>query len=120
MADQTFVNAPVQLRKRPLITHEMSSTSTGLVCTPDGEVRKIVDAIAATVANAQAGLNWLRARPLDLDEVQQALLSIANDGSRACEMVIRLRNHMNEDTLRGCEPAGFEASRDASSAQVIE
>ena len=118
MADQTSVKVPLQARKRSLSVHEMRPTSTGLVSTPDGEVRKIVDAIAATVVNAQAGLNWLRARPLDLDEVQQALLSIANEGRRACEMVIQLRDPMNGDAFSGCEPAGLEVSGGASFADA--
>jgi len=41
--------------------------------------------------NAQAGLNWLHARPLDLEEVRQTLNSIINNGSRACEMLVGLR-----------------------------
>jgi len=29
----------------------------------------VADAIAVTVTNAQAGLNWLRAQPLNLEEL---------------------------------------------------
>ncbi|WP_198030274.1 hypothetical protein [Bradyrhizobium sp. Tv2a-2] len=48
----------------------------------DVEVHRTVHAIAAAVTNAQAGLNWLRAQPLDVEEVRQALDSIASDGKR--------------------------------------
>ena len=53
-------------------------------------VHKIADAIAPTVTNAHTGLNWLRAQPLDLEGVRRQLSSIANDGSRAGEVVVRL------------------------------
>jgi len=53
-------------------------------------VHKIADAIAPTVTNAHTGLNWLRAQPLDLEGVQRLLTSIANDGRRAGEIVVRL------------------------------
>ena len=59
--------------------------------THDLQVHEIVDAIAASVIGAQAGLNWLRADPPDLEEVRQALDGIASDGKRAAEIVIRLR-----------------------------
>ena len=39
--------------------------------------------IAATVANAQAGLRWLGAEPANLDEARQAFGRILRDGSRA-------------------------------------
>jgi len=53
-------------------------------------VRKIADAIAPTVTNAHTGLNWLRAQPLDLEGVRRLLSSVANDGRRAGEIVVRL------------------------------
>jgi hypothetical protein len=54
------------------------------------QAHEIVDAMTAAVANAQAGLNWLRAEPPDLEEVRRALNLIARDGKRAAEIVIRL------------------------------
>ena len=51
----------------------------------------IVDALTATIVNAQAGLNWLSAQPPDLEEVRRALNTIADDGKRAGEIVVRLR-----------------------------
>ena len=53
-------------------------------------VHKIADAIAPTVTNAHTGLNWLRAQPLDLEGARRLLTSIANDGRRASEIVVRL------------------------------
>lgn len=57
----------------------------------DLQVHEIVDAIAASVIGAQAGLSWLRADPPDLEEVRRALDGVASDGKRAAEIVIRLR-----------------------------
>ena len=47
--------------------------------------------IAATVTNAHAGLRWLGARPPDLEEARQALGRIVRDGSRAGEVIDRIR-----------------------------
>jgi hypothetical protein len=55
------------------------------------QIHEIVDAIAAAAVNAQAGLNWLRAEPPDLEQVRRALNGIAGDGRRAAEIVVRLR-----------------------------
>jgi hypothetical protein len=60
------------------------------------QAHEIVDAITAAVTNAEAGLNWLRAEPPDLEEVRQALNGIASDGKRAVEIVVRLRALMNK------------------------
>src|SRR5262249_18490067 len=43
--------------------------------------------IAATVANANAGLLWLEASPPDLAEVRQALEGIVKDGDRAGNVI---------------------------------
>lgn len=58
--------------------------------TYNAQAHEIVDAMTAAVTNAQAGLNWLRAEPPDLEEVRQVLNLIARDGKRAAEIVIRL------------------------------
>jgi PAS domain S-box-containing protein len=47
--------------------------------------------IAATVTNAHAGLRWLGAQPPDLEETRQALGRIVRDGSRAGEVIDRIR-----------------------------
>jgi signal transduction histidine kinase len=47
--------------------------------------------IAATVTNAHAGLRWLGAKPPDLEETRQALGRIVRDGSRAGEVIDRIR-----------------------------
>ena len=64
--------------------------------TYDAQIHKIVDAITAAVTGAQAGLNWLRAEPPNLGEVRETLNSIANDGKRAAEIVVRLRALMEK------------------------
>jgi PAS domain S-box-containing protein len=47
--------------------------------------------IAATVTNAGACLRWLAAQPPDLEEARQALGRIVKDGSRAGEVIARIR-----------------------------
>jgi hypothetical protein len=66
-------------------------TSAEFVRTYNAQAHEIVDAITAAVARAQAGLNWLRAEPPDLEKVRQMLNFIASDGNRAAEIVIRLQ-----------------------------
>jgi PAS domain S-box-containing protein len=48
--------------------------------------------IAATLTNAHAGLRWLGAQPPDVEEVRQALARIVRDGSRAGEVINRIRS----------------------------
>jgi len=47
--------------------------------------------IAAIVANAEAGLNWLEARPPNLERVRQTLDWITGDGMRAGDIIGRIR-----------------------------
>jgi C4-dicarboxylate-specific signal transduction histidine kinase len=47
--------------------------------------------IAAVITNANAGLRWLGAQQPDLDEVRQALGRIVRDGTRAGEVIGRIR-----------------------------
>jgi isocitrate lyase len=68
-----------------------SQTSAEFVRTYNAQAHEIVDAITAAVTSAQAGLNWLRAEPPDLEEVRQVLNFIAGAGNRAAEIVIRLQ-----------------------------
>jgi len=78
--------------KRPVPLQTLAE----FVRTYDAQAHEMTDAIAAAVINAQAGLNWLSAQPLDLEEVRKALNSIVNDGKRACEIVVRLRTLLNK------------------------
>lgn len=48
--------------------------------------------IAAVIANANAGLRWLGGRPPNLDEARQALGRIVRDGTRAGEVIHRIRS----------------------------
>ena len=47
--------------------------------------------ITGTIISAQAALRWLDARPPDPEKVRQALSRIVNDGSRAGEVIGRIR-----------------------------
>jgi hypothetical protein len=76
-------------------------TSVEFLRTYDAHAHEIVDAITAAVTNAQAGLNWLSAQPVDLEEVRRALNRIAKDGKRAGEIIVRLRALMNEGADSG-------------------
>ena len=67
-----------------------------LARTCNAQVHEIIDALAASVIGAQAGLNWLRAQPLDQEEVRKALNSIVDNGKRACEIVVGLRALMQK------------------------
>jgi hypothetical protein len=50
-------------------------TSAEFVRTYSAQAHEIVDAITAAVISAEAGLNWLRTEPPDLEEVRQVLNS---------------------------------------------
>ena len=69
--------------------------SADFLSTYNAQTHEIVDAIAAAVTNADAGLNWLRTPPLDLKEARRAFNSIAKDSKRAGQMIARLRALMN-------------------------
>ncbi|UPJ71891.1 hypothetical protein [Bradyrhizobium sp. 187] len=56
----------------------------------------VVDTLTATILNAEAGLSWLSAQPPDLEEVRRTLNTIAKDGERAGEIVVRLRAPMKD------------------------
>ena len=48
---------------------------------------EVIQPIAATVTNAETAQRWLRLGSSHLEEVQQALTSIVEDGIRAAEVV---------------------------------
>ena len=66
------------------------------VRTYNAQAHEITNAITAVVINAEAGLRLLRAQSPDLEVVRQALNSIANDGKRAGDIVVRTRALMNK------------------------
>ena len=68
-----------------------SPTPGELVPTCDANAPEAVDAIAAVILNAEAGLNWLAAEKPDLAQVRKVLSAIADDARRAAEIVQRLR-----------------------------
>jgi hypothetical protein len=59
----------------------------------------VVNAITANVLNAQAGSEWLSAEPQNLEEVRRSLNSIADDGMRAGEALVRLRSLMEKVSI---------------------
>ena len=56
--------------------------------------------IAATVTNAQAALHWLGAQPPALEEVRQGLARVVRDGSRAGDVIDRIRGLIEKAPLR--------------------
>ncbi len=56
--------------------------------------------IAATLANAQAGLRWLGAEPPNLGEARQTFGRIVRDANRASAVVQRIRNLSKKGPLR--------------------
>jgi PAS domain S-box-containing protein len=54
-------------------------------------VHEVSQPIAATVLNAQAALRWLGAQPPNLGEVRQILDQITDDGTRAGDIIDRIR-----------------------------
>jgi C4-dicarboxylate-specific signal transduction histidine kinase len=52
--------------------------------------------ITAVIANANAGLRWLGAQQPNMDEVRQALWRIVRDGTRAGEVIGRIREHVKK------------------------
>jgi C4-dicarboxylate-specific signal transduction histidine kinase len=56
--------------------------------------------IAAAITNANAALRWLGARPPDLEEVRQALGRIVNNGTRAGDVIGRIRDLVRKAPLR--------------------
>jgi hypothetical protein len=65
-------------------------TSAQFVRTYNAQAHEITNAITAVVINAHTVLHLLRAQSPDLEQVRQALNSIANDdGKRAGDIVVR-------------------------------
>jgi hypothetical protein len=60
------------------------------------DVHALIDAITAAVIGAEAGLNWLRTEPSDLEEVRKSLNHVVSDGKRAGELVARLQALVNK------------------------
>ena len=71
--------------------------------------------IAATVANAHAGLRWLGAEPPNVDEARQAFSRIVRDGGRAGAVVGRIR-----DIIKKAPPGEERVDINAAIREVIE
>jgi signal transduction histidine kinase len=56
--------------------------------------------LGAGVTNAQAALRFLNAQPPDLDEVRQALGGAVTDGTRALEIIGRIRSLIRKESPR--------------------
>jgi PAS domain S-box-containing protein len=54
--------------------------------------------LAGVVTNAEAGLRWLGGDPPNLEEARESLTMIAEDGTRAGEVIRRLREFLKKST----------------------
>jgi NO-binding membrane sensor protein with MHYT domain len=61
---------------------------------------EVMQPLGAGVTNAEAALRWLDAQPPDLDEVRQALGRAVNNGSRAAEIIGRIRSLIKKEPPR--------------------
>jgi PAS domain S-box-containing protein len=71
--------------------------------------------VSATVSNAQAALRFLHGRPPDLEEVGQALACIVRDGSRAGDVIGRIR-----ELIKKAPPRKDRLEINAAILEVIE
>ena len=90
----TLADVPLREVGADLSGHGERSKFVHLAMLPEAgpgkrNAHEITDAITAVVINAQAGLHLLRAQSPDLEQVRQVLNSIANDGKRAGDIVVR-------------------------------
>ena len=52
---------------------------------------EVIQPMTAGITHARAALNWLRAEPPELDEVQRALTGVIEAGKRATDILTRIR-----------------------------
>ena len=71
------------------LAHANRVTATGQLAA--SIAHEVSQPIAAALTNANAASRWLGAEPPDLDEVRQALGRIIRDGSRAGDVIGRIR-----------------------------
>jgi C4-dicarboxylate-specific signal transduction histidine kinase len=71
--------------------------------------------ITGVVTNAQAGLRFLEARPVDLDEVRQILEDVVKGGNRAGEVVGRIR-----DLIKKAPPRNDRLDINQAIPEIIE
>jgi PAS domain S-box-containing protein len=71
--------------------------------------------IAATITNAEAALQWLGARPPDLEEARQALARILKAGTRAGDVIGRIR-----DLIKKAPPRKDRLEVNGALREVIE
>jgi PAS domain S-box-containing protein len=93
-AEEAFQQAQADLARlnRVMLLGEMTASIAHEINQP----------IAAVITNANAGLRWLSARQPDLGEIQEALGRIVRDGTRAGEVIGRIRA-----LVRKLPPAGI-------------
>jgi len=71
------------------LAHANRVTATGQLAA--SIAHEVSQPIAAALTNANAASRWLGAEPPDLEEVRQALGRIIRDGSRASDVISRIR-----------------------------
>jgi hypothetical protein len=94
-----------------------NETDRSRLRTLEAQTHDLLDAISATAINAQAGLNWLSAQPLDLEELRRALESIAKDCRRAGKVTVQLQALMNDASTAD---AGSNVLNGASAPSYVD
>ncbi len=95
MTDRKRAEEKLRASERRLLDAQMELAHVNRISTM-GQLtasiaHEVSQPIAATVANAQAGLNWLDAQPPNLEEVRQTLGWIIGNGMRAGGVIGRIR-----------------------------
>jgi PAS domain S-box-containing protein len=110
------------------LAHANRVTATGQLAA--SIAHEVSQPIAAALTNANAAARWLGAEPPDLDEVRQALGRIIRDGSRASDVIGRIRAlvrkaaprhdqlNINEEMLEVIELTSSELRSNGTSLQT--
>ena len=77
---------------------ERVSRQTTLGAMTASIAHEINQPLSAIVANGNAGLRWLARKDFNLDEVQEALQRIVDDGLRAADIITSIRGLFRKDS----------------------
>jgi PAS domain S-box-containing protein len=100
------------------LTHANRVATLGqLTASISHEIRQPV---ASAVFNAQAAIHWMEARPPNLDEVQAALLRVVRNGTRANDVIRRIRELVKKAPARKEHIAVNDAIREVIALALNE
>jgi PAS domain S-box-containing protein len=100
------------------LTHANRVATLGqLTASISHEIRQPV---ASAVFNAQAAIHWMEARPPNLEEVQAALVRVVRNGTRANDVIRRIRELVKKAPARKEHVAVNEAIREVIALALNE